>query len=174
MVTSRLAGSCHKVYGVDFSEINIGVARTYFQVENVAYVCADALTVDSLFRGLVFDKVVCYGGLQYFCKREGKELVSKICHVMKPGGRFFLGDIPDAERRKNYYVTFYRRFRVLLARIKRRIDGLGGQDSFGWWWRRNELEEIAKDLSMEFSPVPRSQDLKSSRYRMDVLFKKVR
>jgi SAM-dependent methyltransferase len=88
--TSRLAALCHECRGIDFSPASIAYARREAERagETCEYLEQDVRAADyDEEYGLV---MMIYGEINVFRPHEAREILSKACHALEPGGRLLL------------------------------------------------------------------------------------
>jgi len=91
-----IATKATTVYGVDYSDGAVAIAKEYVTESGITIEKQDARKL-SYVDG-VFDKVICGGVFQYFDKLEDAgSALNEICRVCKDGGRVMLYDMPDAD-----------------------------------------------------------------------------
>jgi ubiquinone/menaquinone biosynthesis C-methylase UbiE len=156
-----LASRCRKATGVDYSEALLKKAQKYFP-NTIDLIKGDALTI-KLVEGYA-DVILIYFAIQHFDEKSAIRLISKAAKYLKPGGRLFVGDIPDnrklwqylskAEYRKDY--------------IKRVLEN---RPMIGTWFDREFFEAIGdylKNVDVKIIEQPDWQI--NSGMRFDVLY----
>lgn len=172
LITSIVAGHCNEIYGVDFSNILIEVAKKENNGRNICYYSSDALDINDIFRDNFFDKSYCYFSFQYFDYVRGEQLIDIMARLTKPGGWILIDDIPDIRRRWYYYDTILNKIFFVMERIRRIVRGHDGQDSLGWWWHPGSIIKICEKLNLKCDILEQDKNLPYSYYRFGVLIKK--
>ncbi len=103
------------------------------QIERVKTVCSDFRCVN--FHDELFDNVLFYAGLQYLTQLETIGLLKRIRRWLKPGGCIFIGDIPDVERRWDFFDSRKRKSQYFQA-----LES--GCPIVGTWFERDWLAEL--------------------------------
>ena len=164
VITKELANHCEHVTGVDLSPVQIENARETVP-ENVTLIEGDGLELSSLVPGQ-FDKALCYFSFQYFdTYRKGKQAIAEMAKVLKPGGKIFLGDVPDYDKRKAFYQTWD-------ALLKNKIDRLLDRDAMGKFWQVEELDRICQESGLRGQYMKQPEGMLYSHYRFDYLITK--
>jgi cyclopropane fatty-acyl-phospholipid synthase-like methyltransferase len=70
---------------------------------NLKTVVSEALSCS--FPDHSFDRIVLYAALQYFEYREAVTLLGRLFAWLRPGGKAYLGDVPDADRMWRFFDT---------------------------------------------------------------------
>jgi len=169
IITFEIAKMCEKIYGVDFSETLINTAKAKNNSENISYNLSNALDIDKIFPDNFFDKSYLYFSFQYFNYNSGKKIIELMSQKTKPGGKIFIGDIPNKKKISVYYNTKRKRLRYLKNRILRKIFHKEGEDSLGWWWHPKAIENICKKLGLKCLIFEQDSKMLYSHYRFDVL-----
>jgi ubiquinone/menaquinone biosynthesis C-methylase UbiE len=81
-----------KIVGVDYAPSMVKRCKELFPQVDVT----TAEVRNLPFQKDTFDKIVCFSVFQYFPDLEySKEALAEFIRVCKPGGRVFIGDVPD-------------------------------------------------------------------------------
>ncbi len=144
LITKELAGRCHRVVGVDFSQPLIEIANSDHRPSNVTYFRMDVLDVGDLrkFVAEPFTKVAMVRGLQYFDKRDLVTLLRNITSLLSDSGIILLAEVPDRDRKGVFYNTMRRRLRGTWERMT-------GRDQLGTWWDAPSIERTCDSLGLE-------------------------
>ncbi len=105
LIASEMAKHCHRVTVVDVSPDLLKIAAN--QGENINVLTAYMRHVE--FSTDQFDCILCYAALQYLDPAETIQLFEKAYEWLRPGGIFFVGDIPDAALQWSFFDTVDRR-----------------------------------------------------------------
>ncbi len=157
-ITQRLAESCRKVTGIDFSEQLVAIARQQHGGSNITYATGNARTFSLAEQ---FDKACIYFAFQYFeTQQEGEEVIANILRHLKPKATLLLGDVPDAARRHVFYNTpakklFY--FKHVLT----------GKNTMGKFWSAAELYAVCRRLGVQGELLLQPAALPNAAYRFD-------
>ena len=96
MLLGPLSAHVRKIVGVDYAPSMVKRCKELFPQADV--ITAEVRNLP--FQKDTFDKIVCFSVFQYFPDLEyAKETLVEFIRVCKPGGRVFIGDVPD-ERMK--------------------------------------------------------------------------
>lgn len=160
-LSDRLFSCCKGGVGVDFSEYLIGVARKYFERQPARrYLMEDA--VDFACRTddtRSFTKANCYGVFAYLSTDRAAQLVATIHGRFSDVSKFFIGNLPDKARLKEFY-----RDRDYTPGVENDPDS-----AIGIWRTEAEFEKLANDAgwSVRFSRMP--ADFYAAHYRYDAI-----
>jgi 2-polyprenyl-3-methyl-5-hydroxy-6-metoxy-1,4-benzoquinol methylase len=176
IMTQKIAPLCKCIYGLDFSEKLIAVAKENNRFPNVEYYYGNALSCQETFDKILFDKIFCFASLQYFSFKTGGKLISALGKILNKNGTLYFSEIPD--RRKLYFLydTWSQRMLLKKSQLLYRLKLQPWTDSLGYWWHPDEIIKICKRNSFDFKiydvnlqPVKKEK----KRYRMDILIRKI-
>lgn len=149
LIAKALAEQCQDVVVVDISD---GLLKAIGErTPNVKAIQGDMREVS--FDDQSFDRVLCYAALQYLTLPESVDLFKRIYGWLKPGGKLFLGDIPDAGRQWEFFNSAERRsayFGKLAA----------GEQIVGTWFDKTWLTHLAEHtgfVGSEITDQPENQ-----------------
>jgi cyclopropane fatty-acyl-phospholipid synthase-like methyltransferase len=167
LLTSKIAGKCRRITGVDFSPPLIAIANRYHRPLNTRYYCLSALdiTAKGIEQSRPFTKIYMYEGLQHFQEEQLSHLIGRILALSNAETVILLASIPHRQKLSKYYYTpqQQREYRQI-----RRKGFLG----LGTWWSQSKIRDIcaAYNLRCEFLPQPLCTH--TAHYRFDVRIKK--
>jgi 2-polyprenyl-3-methyl-5-hydroxy-6-metoxy-1,4-benzoquinol methylase len=160
LLTQKISLSCKHIIGVDQSKEQIRIAKETFphlQFENKS-----GLEFTKL-HNQKFDVILICFAFQYFDTfNKGKEIISALSSITKPGGVIFLSDVPDKNKFYHYYNTLSKRVRYLF-------NELTGKNDMGKFWSSTELDKICSLLNLDGKTLPQPHFLPYSNYRMDYI-----
>ncbi|UCD38556.1 MAG: class I SAM-dependent methyltransferase [Fidelibacterota bacterium] len=164
LLTHHLAGHCHRVIGVDYSEPLVNIAKRDHQPENVIYLHASILDLeaDSFPATEPFTKILMYECLQHFKPRDILKILHLVGSVSSASSVTLIGSIPDGNRRNHFYNTPKRRLAAFLRRLV-------GKDAIGTWWRYAEIAQVASEMGYGCRFVEQARQLHTAHYRFDML-----
>lgn len=162
MITKRLASHFGRVVGVDYSAPLIDVAKTHFASDNVEYILADALEFTPSTAS--YDGIVICFALQYFSPAQMRAMLGRLKAGLKPGGQIALAEVPDGDRKWNFYRGFRGRCRYFF-------DQLRGRPIIGHWWKPSELHKIVSEAGMLLSIEYQATDCPNHYFRYDAVLK---
>jgi len=159
----NLASRCASASGVDISQQMI-IDLKKRHGEAVACEACDVLNYERA--ALSVDVILIYFSIQHFTEAEAVKLINSSYGWLRPGGRIFVGDIPDAEKLWQYLEKSDHKkdyFRRLLA----------SEPMVGTWFSRGMFSALnvlldKSDVTVIGQPV---WQINSSE-RFDVLIKK--
>lgn len=167
MLSSRLAERCREVVGVDLSEGLVQQAQTHFSRANLSYLQGDATQLKEVVEG-PFDKINLYFSFQYLDSfAKGKQAITGMLGLLAPGGRIFIGDVPDARFLSVFYPTWTRR-------LKYHLNLMLGRSLMGKFWSEKEMQKIAQDLGLSINCLQQPKDLPYAHYRVDYVLERLR
>ena len=163
VLTNMISNNVQKIVGVDFSENLINNARSnYPYIEFHQADAEDLSKLDIVF----FDKIYLQFSYQYFSQpNQGKKVIAEMLKLLKSGGLIFIGDIPNHEKKWNYYNTFLKRFYRITSVWR-------GKNEMGKFWKKEELDSICAELNVKGNYIKQDEKLPYFDYRFDYLIKK--
>lgn len=162
MVIGNLSDKCDRAKGIDYSEKLLNqLNQTYPEIDTEL---SDVLSSD--LGTNVYDKVLLYFAAQHFDERSLVLLISKVVESMTSEGIFFIGDIPDEDRKWDYISSKEHKFDYFSRVVE-------GTPKIGNWYRKSwfkSLESYLTNTSINIVEQPKS--MINSHYRFDVIIKK--
>ena len=164
LITRELAADVEHVTGVDFSEPLLAIAAQDHRPANVSYELANVLDLQRapLRNSRRFDKIVMYGALQHFKKKELELILENIAAVSADKKAILLGFVPNKAKKWSFYDSPRRK----LAHFIHRARGL---DRMGTWWEAEYIRAVCKENRLRCGFHRLDPMLHASRYRFDVL-----
>lgn len=161
LVTALVAEYCGEIIGVDISSKQIEQAKRNYP--NITFLQSPADCISSVLPEKKFDKIYLQFSFQYLTKKgEGERAIAEMLHVLKPGGMIFMGDIPDHDKLWTFYNTFWKRFYLLVNKLR-------GRSKLGKFWHKKEIDAICKRLKCKGNAITQPKQLPYSHYRFDYL-----
>ena len=166
LITKMLASKCSKITGIDISEQLIKLAEKDCP-PNLNLIKGDALNLSETVNGN-FDKILLYFSFQYFDTFDkGKKVISEMNKLLKPGGTIFLGDVTDYSKRWKFYKTTSQKISHIIKRIL-------NKNNMGKFWKKDELDRICNEFSLNGKYLNQPQHLPYAWYRFDYLINKLK
>jgi len=168
LMTLRLAPLVREIRAVDFAQHLIDNARKFRNAANVQYVCAEAAGyISELAANETFvpSKILLSDALGYF---EPDALASVLASASKLTTHKFIfaaTGIPCDDLKWNFYNTPER---VRRYEENQRLAS-NSNDGIGRWWRREELERLARDQDLNLAIKDQPTEL--SNFRVDAIFR---
>lgn len=157
---------CAEVYGVDYSEVLIEVAKRYFeQLPLQRFDLADVgdyITAET--DPARFTKVLCYGSFPYFPEATARLVLSTLRDDYSQVERVFIGNLPDLER----YQDFYTDGRDHTAELKNH------DSKIGIWRSADEFRQLAADCGWQAHIQRMPKGFYTAHYRYDALLERAR
>ncbi len=162
-VVGNLARACKTAIGVDYSKKLLEQMEERFG-DKVKAIYADALEAD--FEETSLDVVIIYASIQYFDEKDTLKIVENSLKWLKPGGRLFIGDIPN-ELKKWDYVNKpeYRHDYLKRAAEDRPMIGVWFQPKFF-----EAMADYFEGITVKILEQPEYQN--NATYRYDALITK--
>ena len=163
MLLGPLSRKCSKAYGIDFSSELIDQLKLVHGDDIITSV-ADVMEVEMV-KGTL-DVVILYFSIQHFTEAETIYLTARTLDWLKPGGRLYIGDIPDQGKLWDYlekpaYKKDY------LERI------LTHTPKIGQWFQRGFFSAFQDYFEqVEVQVLDQPAFMINSEVRFDVLIKK--
>ncbi len=168
LMTRRLAPLVEQIQAVDFAEHLIKNAFRFSSARNVHYFCADAvayLNELALNKTFVPSKILLGDCLCYFDPQTLEDMLRLAGAVTENKFVFMASGVPCDELKSNFYNTPER---VQRYEENQRLPE-NTNDGIGRWWRKEQLEHIARRLALRV--VVRNQPRNLSNFRVDAVFK---
>lgn len=110
----------------------------------VKTICSDMRQVE--FSQCSFDRILLYAAVQYLTLPETTRLMEKMYRWLKPNGILFIGDIPDAGKRWQFFDSASRR--------QAYFNGLAaGEPIVGTWFCRDWLSRLGDNCGFQDTAV---------------------
>jgi len=163
MISRYFSSKFRNIIAVDVSE-DLVKSIDHKKYPNIQAVASDIRVL--AFDDLSFDKVIIYAGIQYLNLAETTELLEQVRGWLRPGGILFLGDIPDYNKRWEFYNNPEREA-VYFKNLKE------GKDVVGTWFDSDFFERLATYAGYSHSVLlPQHRDLIYASFRYDYKFVK--
>jgi ubiquinone/menaquinone biosynthesis C-methylase UbiE len=161
MISKHFSSKVDSIVSVDVSKDLIEKIDTK-KYNNIDAFDADIR--DLSFKNSSFDKVIIYAGIQYLTRQESIELLEKIFFWLKDGGILFIGDIPDSQKKWNFYNTPEREA-VYFENAKKGIDIVGT------WFDMQFFSKLTDFIGFsQSSHIVQNPELIYSSFRYDFKF----
>ena len=163
LISRHFSPMFKKVISVDVSEELIrSIDRE--QYSNILTVLSDIRELN--FDDSSFNKIIIYAGIQYLTHAETTILFEQAFRWLKPGGIFFLGDVPDSNKRWVFYNNRERQS-IYFQNLKE------GKAIVGTWFESKFFEKLGVFVGFNNSVlIPQHPDLIYSKFRYDYKFVK--
>ncbi len=158
-----LSEECKAVYAVDMSADHLRYIDTE-KYPNIFIAQGDVTTYP--FKRHPFTKALMYAGIQYLTFAEVVPLFTAMHSALPVGGYFYIGDIPDIAKLRNFYDTKERRADYYEMLKK------DGHDQIGTWFHREWLEAAAKEACFSSLTIQQPDFFPYSHYRFDMMVTK--
>jgi len=163
MLLGPISRICRKAIGVDYSEPLIHQLKENYTGSIEAYM-DDALLFE--WKNNSLDVIIIYFSIQHFSEKDCIRLVERSMDWLKHGGRLFIGDIPDDDKKWSYlsrpeYKKDY------LTRIK------DERPLIGHWFKKDfylAFSSYRAEIKVQVLDQPEYQI--NSQIRFDVLMTK--
>lgn len=152
---------CSELYGVDYSEVLIEVAKRYFEQSPIRRFevsdVGDYILAERDPRR--FTKVLCYGSFPYFPEATARLVLSTLHREFSRVERVFIGNLPDIKR----YTAFYTDGLDHSAELKEH------NSKIGIWRSEEEFLQLAADCGWQAHIQRMPKGFYAAHYRYDVL-----
>jgi cyclopropane fatty-acyl-phospholipid synthase-like methyltransferase len=149
------------VTAVDVSNV---LLRNISNIDGLTTINSDIRLLN--FENNSFDKVILYAGIQYLNEKESIELIQNIYNWLKPNGCLFIGDIPDTNKRWNFYNTEDRQAVYFNNQLE-------GKAIVGYWFEKDWFDKLTDFIGFNEGRCHAQDDkLINSVFRFDYLYKK--
>jgi cyclopropane fatty-acyl-phospholipid synthase-like methyltransferase len=158
LISRYFSSTCKKITSVDISE-NLITMIDSKKYPNINTQISDIR--DIVFPDHHFTKIIIYAGIQYLTLAEATNLVEKVFQWLKPGGYFYLGDIPNYKKLWEFYNSSERKA-IYFQNIKEK------KSIVGTWFEPNFFKYLSEFVGFKKSfYLPQHPDLIYSNYRYD-------
>jgi SAM-dependent methyltransferase len=158
LISRYFSPLCKHITSVDVSEDLVALIDKN-QYSNIEPIVSDIRNLD--FTDKVFSKVIIYAGIQYLTLSESVILLEKVFRWLKPGGCIFLGDIPNYNKKWEFYNNSERHF-IYFKNLKE------GKSIVGTWYEPSFFKNLSRVLGFRKSIfLPQNSKLIYSNYRYD-------
>ncbi len=163
LISRYFSPKVHTVTSVDISD-DLLRSIDCLEYPNIKLVSSDIRELN--YEDCSFSKVIIYAGIQYLTLAETTKLFERVYRWLKPGGIFFIGDIPNNDKRWIFYNTPERQV-VYFQNLKE------GKDVVGTWFSPDFFEKLSEFVGFSSSDIiPQHTDLIYSSFRYDYKIKK--
>ncbi|KAF0218753.1 MAG: hypothetical protein FD174_2536 [Geobacteraceae bacterium] len=163
LITLPISLKCKTVTAVDISEPLLTRIDTK-KNKNVTCILEDVRKIT--FEAESFDKVILYFALQHFNDQDVIDILEKVYLWLKPGGLFYIGDIPDIDKFFVYYNT-QERIDSFIHSVKTNTRAIGT------WFNKVMLTYMASYAGYTKSEiVVQPTYMINYHYRFDILITK--
>lgn len=168
LITSSLATECRKVIGVDYSKPLLSVAKRDHQFDNIRYVHASILDLDSetLLAEETFTKVLMYEALQHFSRQDLRKILTISLSLSTADVSILIGSVPDRTRKRNFYNTPKRQIVAAWRQLTAR-------NAIGSWWTHGEIFRVSEQMKFHCQFLAQNETLHTAHYRFDVLLRRL-
>jgi len=162
LLSKELAWNCKKVVSVDYSQELLDKFVT--KAGNIEKMQSNALNVQ--FDNNNFDVIIIYFAIQHFTEQEAIELIGKCKNWLKPGGKLLVGDIPELEKKWEFYSTKKYRVNYISSIIK-------DEPIIGTWFSREFYKSVGEYYNFsETNIIDQEEFMINHNIRFDVLYEK--
>ena len=110
-------------------------------------------------------KIIIFG-IQDFAEQEAIELIGKCKNWLKPGGKLLVGDIPELEKKWEFYSTKKYRVNYISSIIK-------DEPIIGTWFSREFYKSVGEYYNFsETNIIDQEEFMINHNIRFDVLYEK--
>ncbi|MCQ2959613.1 MAG: class I SAM-dependent methyltransferase [Bacteroidales bacterium] len=154
---------CLSIKSIDFSKHLTQTLKENSSTNNIDVICGNILSVDY---GFGYSHAILYFSLQYFNEKETITILKKVYGVLKSGGVFYIGDIPDRMRLWHFANT-----KEFETQYFRSIEE--DNPKIGNWFIKEDLMKMAEFCGFKEVHVIEQQEwMYNSHYRFDIIMKK--
>jgi cyclopropane fatty-acyl-phospholipid synthase-like methyltransferase len=163
LISIPFSKECNHVMSVDISKDLIDRIDTSTN-KNIKTMLSDVRLLELSEKS--FSKVIFYFAIQHFTEKEVIYLFEKVYKWLRPGGLFFVGDIPDSDKIWSFFNTEERQ-KVYLESIK------NDRPIIGTWFSKEFLCKAASYAGFsDCAHIVQPDELINHHYRFDLLIRK--
>jgi len=163
ILTKEIAPFVANIVGIERNRELYQQACKINDLSNLRLVNADMLDKQTFDKQL--NKGYCYEVVQHLTHKELEQLVIKMKTTVPTGGSFFLGGIPDEERKWIFFDNVERKNSLSKNLLET------GNDPVGTWFFRQFFVYLADKLAIHAVMLAQSPDLYTAHYRFDCLLR---
>lgn len=158
LISQHFSPLCKHITSVDISKDLVALIDN-IQYPNIEPIVSDIRNID--FADKVFSKVIIYAGIQYLTLSESVILLEKVFRWLKPGGYIFLGDIPNYNKKWEFYNNS-ERHSIFFKNLKE------GKPIVGTWYDPLFFKNLSRVIGFsKYIFLPQNIKLIYSNYRFD-------
>ncbi len=163
LITKEISLNCKTVTAVDISENLLKQIDTN-TYNNINTIISDIRELS--FNENLFNKIIIYAGIQYLGLKEVVILFKQMYKWLEKGGICFLGDIPDIEKRWEFFNTKERET-IFFESIQNE------HPIVGTWFDKNFLLKLSNYCGFtESKVIKQHKGMIYSHFRFDMYIKK--
>ena len=162
VITRALSSHCRTLTGIDFSKTLIEIAKKHNKRRNIDYIYGNINELNMLLRNKNFSKAYMYEALQHFDKKQFEKLLANLKYLIKGRFIFFVGSIPDKQKKRDFYNTFRRKLSYMWRVFN-------NNEAIGHWWDKELIREICCDYSLHVRFINQNRNIYTGHYRFDML-----
>ena len=111
-----------------------------------------------------FDRILLYAAIQYFDEQEAAQMFENIFYWLKPGGIFYLGDVPNREKIWSFHDSRQRKSDYFTS-LK------NNKPIIGTWFEPAWIFELGSHAGFSQVQILEQPDyMLYSKYRYDAVF----
>ncbi len=150
-----------KYTGVDFSAYLLEIAVQYFKPNDlVNYLEADVVDyIKNIKENDSYDKILMYGVISYFKKKDVLELLQTIRKCLPDVQRIFIGNVPNKAKAEQFYAV----------RDVINYDLNDPKGSIGVWWTEEEIIRVSQIAGYRANILRMPESFYGAKYRFDLL-----
>ncbi|MCI5055372.1 methyltransferase domain-containing protein [Phaeodactylibacter sp.] len=160
LISDFFAPLVNQVTAVDISEVLL--ENFISRMPNIEKICQDLNEFD--FRKYHYHKVIWHFSIQHFSLSNSVQIIKKCLDNIQEGGVFYIGDVPDLDKKWQFYsLPEYRSFY---------FDKLiNGQDHIGTWFQKSFFIHLLDYLGYKdrYEIISKPEFHFNSGYRFDLL-----
>jgi len=163
LITTAFSKNVKHVTSLDVSECLLNKIEK-LKIPNIKILLGDLRKIE--FPENSFSKIIFYFALQHFTENETVRIFSKIFRWLKKDGICYIGDIPDVDRKWEFYNTTEREHIYFKL--------IGNDDlHVGSWFKKDFLSKLANFSGFSSCEILNQEKwMINSHYRFDVILKK--
>lgn len=162
-LTKPLSERTDQVTAIDFSTALLTELKN-MRLNNVDIICEDVLTVS--LPPDTFDSILFYFAIQHFTVKQALMIIQKLYLSAKSGSITYIGDIPDVDRRWDFFYTPEYRERYFSSLLE-------DKPIIGTWFEKRMLCYYCEQIGFSSVQVIEQPDFMiNHHYRFDLLLKK--
>jgi len=161
LITKSLSYECKSITGIDFSKKLIEIAKKHNSAQNIEYIYGDINDIYNFFKERTFSKAFLYEALQHFDTKQFEKLLANLKLLIKERFIFFVGSVPDKNKKWKFYNTLRRKLSYIWKVII-------NDEAIGMWWDKDLIRQICDKSNLHVQFIKQNDKLHTAHYRFDL------
>lgn len=161
LITNDIAPTVKTIVGIEKNQALYEQACSHINAANLSLIQADILCDGK--EALTINKAYSYEVIQHLSYATTVQFITQLAATIPEGGLLFLGGIPNAHQKWEFYNSPGRKFGLANTLIET------GTDPVGTWYMPEFFITLAEKLNLQCDILNQNTDLYTAHYRFDCL-----